>query len=133
MPINLSKVMFMFVINWNAWRRHIREKAFGKLIGRLKNMGEKINHKRLFRVYQQMGLSLRRKVKKRLPARVKEKLVQPQNLNDTWCIDFVSDVLAANGRKFRCVNVIDDYNREILFIETDYSIKSSRYGYSIIW
>ena len=43
-------------------------------------------------------------------------------------IDFLSNALV-NGRKFLIFNVIDDYNREVLFIETDYSLKSSW----IIW
>lgn len=75
-----------------------------------------------------MKLPLRRRTKKRLPSRVKESLEVPQVFTNTWSIDFMTDVLS-NGTKFRSFNVIDDYNREVLFIEIDYSLKSSR----VIW
>jgi putative transposase len=75
-----------------------------------------------------MKLPLRRKVKKRLPTRVKETLEVPSHFTHTWSIDFTSDALSST-KKFRSFNVIDDYNREVLFIESDYSLKSSR----VIW
>lgn len=106
---------------------HPRE-GFWKSYGRIRNSGHAVNHKRLHRIYKKMGLPLRRKAKKRIPARIKEPIVIPSVFTHTWSIDFMSDALS-NGRKFRTFNVIDDYNREVLFIETDYSLKSSR----VIW
>lgn len=104
------------------------KEGFWKSYYRIRNSGQKVNHKRVHRVYKHLGLSLRRKSKKRLPVRVKEAIIVPETFTHTWSIDFMSDALE-NGRKFRTFNVIDDYNREVLFIETDYSLKSSR----VIW
>lgn len=102
--------------------------GFWKYYHRIRNSGVVVNHKRLHRVYKEMKLPLRRKVKKRLPSRAKEPLEVPEGFTETWSIDFMTDVLS-NGTKFRSFNVIDDYNREVLFIEVDYSLKSSR----VIW
>lgn len=107
--------------------RYPRE-GFWKSYHRLRNRGLVVNHKKLYRIYKTIGLTLRRKCKKRLPHREKHPLFVPQGFTQGWSIDFTSDVLS-NGRKFRSFNVIDDYNREVLFIEVDYSLKSSR----VVW
>lgn len=106
----------------------VENEGFWKLYDRIRLKGHKINHKRVYRIYKQLGLRIKRKCKKRLPTRMKEKLEVPLSFTHTWSIDFMSDALSS-GRKFRSFNVIDDFNREILFIETDYSLKSSR----VLW
>ena len=97
-----------------------------KMIDYLRNQaGQAWNHKRIRRVYRAMALHLKRKPKKRLPAREAQRLAVPEQRNQTGSLDFMSDALS-NGRTFRTLNVIDDFNREALWIEVDTSLPAER-------
>jgi putative transposase len=72
-----------------------------------------------------MKLNIRRRARKRLPARVKQALFQPTEINQVWSMDFMCDSLW-DGRRYRLLNIIDDYNREILTVETDTSLPTLR-------
>lgn len=72
-----------------------------------------------------MNLTIRRKPKKRLSERAKQPLVIPDKPNQIWSIDFMRDSLT-DGRKYRLLNVLDDFNRESLCIEADTSLPSLR-------
>lgn len=95
-----------------------RHKQWGmlKICHRLRKLGYVVNHKRVRRLYRSLGLSLRRKTKKRLPDAVRRPLHKVRACNQCWSLDFRSDTLAG-GRKFRTLNVVDDYNREALGVE----------------
>ena len=109
--------------------RHWAEKhsryGFWLLYKRMRRNGIPWNHKRLYRVYKLLNLSMRRKGKKRIPARVKEPLEQPEQINRNWSMDFMSDSLAS-GQRFRTLNIMDDFNREVLHIEVSTSLPSQR-------
>lgn len=99
--------------------------GFWKCYYRLRRKGYACNHKRLYRVYTLLRLNVRRKAKHRIPQRIKEPLVIPETINQGWSMDFMCDSLV-DGRRFRLLNIIDDYNRESLAIEIDTSLPALR-------
>jgi putative transposase len=104
--------------------RHSRW-GFWKCFDRLRLAGHRWNHKRVHRVYCALRLNLPRRTKRRLPTRIRQSLVAPARLNETWALDFMADALY-DGRSFRTLNVIDEGNREGLAIEIGTSIPSAR-------
>jgi putative transposase len=83
------------------------------------------NHKRVYRIYRELELNLRIKPRKRLVREKPEPLAVPQAINQCWSMDFMHDQLS-DGRSFRLLNVIDDFNREGLGIEVDFSLPAER-------
>jgi putative transposase len=83
-----------------------------------------LNVKRVYRLYLEEGLSVRRKKRKRL---VRERAADPRltGPNQEWAMDFVTDGLAT-GRMVRILTVVDAYTRECLALEADFSLGSGR-------
>ena len=103
-----------------------RNWGFGLCFLYLRNVkGYGWNHKRVYRIYRELELNLRIKPRKRLVREKPDELQQPDTINDTWSMDFMHDQLS-DGRSVRLLNVIDDFNREELGIEVDFSLPSIR-------
>jgi len=83
------------------------------------------NHKRVYRIYRELELNLRIKPRRRLKREKPEPLAVPEMINQVWSMDFMHDQLI-DGRNFRLFNVIDDFNREALGIEIDFSLPAER-------
>lgn len=103
-----------------------RNWGFGLCFLYLRNVkGYGWNHKRVYRIYRALELNLRIKPKKRLVREKPAPLSEPTALNQVWSMDFMHDQLS-DGRSIRLFNVIDDFNREGLDIEVDFSLPSER-------
>jgi putative transposase len=103
-----------------------RNWGFGLCFLHLRNVkGYGWNHKRVYRIYCELELNMRIKPKKRIVREKPDPLTQPVEINQVWSMDFMHDQLQ-DGRSFRLFNVIDDFNREGLGIEVDFSLPSER-------
>ena len=100
--------------------------GFGLCFLHLRNVkGYPWNHKRVYRIYCELELNLRIKPRKRLKRDKPDALAVPEAPNMTWSMDFMADRLG-DGRAFRLLNVLDDFNREGLGIEVDFSLPAER-------
>ena len=100
--------------------------GFGLCFLYLRNVkGHSWNHKRVYRIYRELELNLRIKPRKRLTREVPEALAVPEAPNVSWSMDFMADRLE-DTRAFRLFNVLDDFNREGLGIEVDFSLPTTR-------
>ena len=101
-----------------------RRFGYRRLLVLLQREGWQVNHKRVYRVYVEEKLSLRRK-RSRKRSSVRQPLAEPTASNQVWSVDFMTDALSC-GRKFRTLNIVDDYTREALAIEVDTSLGGGR-------
>ncbi|WP_288408096.1 DDE-type integrase/transposase/recombinase, partial [uncultured Herbaspirillum sp.] len=102
-----------------------RRYGYRRLHVLMQREGWQVNRKKLLRVYRQAGLSVRRRKRKRIAGVERQLKVQATMPNQSWSMDFVSDGLA-DGRRLRCLNIVDDFTKECLAIEVDTSLPGTR-------
>jgi putative transposase len=90
----------------------------------LQREGHRCNHKLIYRLYGEAGLTVRRRSRKRV-AVPRQTLAVPAGSTERWSMDFVTDALA-DGRKFRSLTIVDDFTRECPAIEVDTSLTGPR-------
>jgi putative transposase len=91
----------------------------------LKREGWAVNWKRLYRIYKEEGLTVRKRGGRKRALGTRAPMAVPQGPNQRWSLDFVSDSLSC-GRRFRILNVIDDFSRECLAAVVDTSLSGIR-------
>ena len=102
-----------------------RRYGYRRIYLMLRREGWQVNRKRIYRLYRKAGLTVRRRKRKRIGPFERKPLPQPSAVNRSWSMDFVSDGLC-DGRKLRCLTIVDDYSRECPAIEVDTSITGRR-------
>jgi putative transposase len=89
--------------------------------------GLRLNHKRLFRIYREERLSVRKRGGRKRALGTRSPMTLPEAANQRWSLDFVSDALSS-GRRFRVLAVVDDFTRECLGLVVDTSLSGLRVG-----
>ncbi len=80
-----------------------------------------VNHKRVYRLYTQVNLTVRKRKKAKRPLSERVPLQLAQSINEVWSMDFVSDS-PSNGRRIKCLTMADDFSHESVGIAVDYGI-----------
>ena len=100
--------------------RHRRYGA-GMIYLKLRQAGQRINHKRVERLYAEAGLQVRRRRRKKVPVADRQPLGRPLSANQVWSMDFVFD-RTAEGRAIKCLTVVDDATHEAVAIVPERAI-----------
>jgi putative transposase len=103
-------------------RRRFGYRRLGVLLAR---EGMMMNHKKLYRLYCEEGLTVRRRRGRKRATGTRAPITLPQRPTQRWSLDFVADVLSW-GRRFRALAIVDDFTREALALVVDTSIGGRR-------
>lgn len=102
-----------------------RPKAGYRMLWQILRRTTVVNHKRVYRLYREEGLAVRRRKRKRQTASVRTLLPPATRPNERWAMDFVHDI-TWQGRRFRVLVVLDEFTREVLALLVDTSIGGAR-------
>ena len=98
-----------------ALAHRYRRYGAGMIYLKLRQAGERVNHKRVYRLYAEAGLQVRRRRRKKVPVTDRQPLGRPQSANQVWSMDFVFD-RTAEGRVIKCLTVVDDATHEAVAV-----------------
>lgn len=96
----------------------------------LKMEGIKMNHKRVYRLYKELGLKVNKRAHRKRAVGSRGTLVKANSPNMTWSLDFVSDALS-DGRRIRILTVVDDFTRECIKLTVDTSLTGQRVAHEL--
>jgi putative transposase len=101
----------------------LERKRFGyrRLHVLLQREGTVVNHKKVYRLYREADLGVRRRKRRRGIAVTRQPLALPSRANQVWSMDFVMDALAT-GRRLKILTVVDDFTKESVLIEPAHSL-----------
>lgn len=109
----------------HAIARERRRFGYRRLHVMLKREGLVVNHKKLFRLYREEKLSVRRRGGRKRAIGTRAPMLVPLRPNERWSLDFVSDQFT-DGRRFRVLAIVDDCTRENLALVADTSLSGVR-------
>lgn len=98
-----------------------RRFGYRRLHALVRREGVQVNHKRIYRLYSDAGLSVRRRKKRHGVAVERQVLELPSSPNQVWSMDFVSDALAS-GRRIKVLTIVDDFSKEAIDLAVDFGI-----------
>ena len=98
-----------------------RRFGYRRLHALVRREGVSVNHKRLYRLYSDAGLTVRRRKRRHGVAVERQALELPSGPNEVWSMDFVSDSLAS-GRRIKVLTIIDDFSKESVNLAIDFGI-----------
>jgi len=105
-----------------AERRRFGYRRLGWMLAR---EGHAMNHKKLYRLYHEEQLMVRRRRGRKRALGTRAPMTLPNAVNQRWSLDFVSDALS-DGRRFRILCIVDDFSRECLATVVDTSLGGVR-------
>jgi len=100
--------------------RHRRYGA-GMIYLKLRQAGERVNHKRVDRLYALEKLQVRRRRRKKVPVMERQPLIRPGAANEVWSMDFVFDRVGG-GRAIKCLAIVDDATHEAVAVIPEHNI-----------
>lgn len=105
-------------------QRHRRYGA-GMIYLKLRQKGQKVNHKRVDRLYALEKLHVKRRRRKKVPIAERQPLIRPTAANQVWSMDFVFDRIGS-GRALKCLAIVDDATHEAVAVVPEHAISGQQ-------